>query len=202
MSDESPYNPLDKRNLGASVAKAILDRPVVSMPLPEVVLGAGVYAIYYTGRFPLYQRIAERNRDGQFSWPIYVGKAIPKGGRRGVALEGVPGRSLFNRLSKHASSIEQASNLDIADFYCRYLVLDDIWIPLGETLLINLFVPIWNTSLDGFGNNTPGEGRIGQMRSQWDVIHPGRSFAKRLSDNKQSAEKIIEGLKAAIDKIP
>ena len=28
-------------------------------------------------------------------------------------------------------SIEEASNLDIADFHCRYLIVDDIWIPLA-----------------------------------------------------------------------
>ena len=29
--------------------------------------------------------------------------------------------------------------------------MDDIWIPLGESLLIEMFVPLWNRILDGFG---------------------------------------------------
>ena len=32
-----------------------------------------------------------------------------------------------------------AENLDVDDFECRYLIVDDIWIPLGETLLIGRF---------------------------------------------------------------
>ena len=40
-----PYNPLDKRNLGASVAAAMLASPVHTLP-PEPFIGAGVYAIY------------------------------------------------------------------------------------------------------------------------------------------------------------
>jgi len=44
-----PFNPLDKTNLGASVADALLARP--AMPLGELAefQGAGVYAIYYGG---------------------------------------------------------------------------------------------------------------------------------------------------------
>ncbi len=39
--------------------------------------GAGIYAIYYVGDFPSYAPVAERNHDGRFEAPIYVGKAIP-----------------------------------------------------------------------------------------------------------------------------
>ena len=45
-----PYNPLDKRNLGASVAATMLAAPIHSLP-PEPFIGAGVYAIYYRGGF-------------------------------------------------------------------------------------------------------------------------------------------------------
>jgi hypothetical protein len=50
---------------------------------------------------------------------------------------------LFRRLNEHAQSIAQAENLELSDFSCRYLVVDDIWIPLGESLLIEKFAPIW-----------------------------------------------------------
>lgn len=48
MSDPLPYNPLDKQNLGASVAEALLGRKV--RPLGSITRfgGAGIYAIYYT----------------------------------------------------------------------------------------------------------------------------------------------------------
>lgn len=117
---EPPYNPLDKGNLGESVAKALLDKPVESMPREgERFFGAGIYAIYYVGDFPAYAAIAERNRDGRFEAPIYVGKAIPAGARRGnVGLGTSPGRVLFNRLKEHAESVDQASNLDVCCVVC------------------------------------------------------------------------------------
>ena len=44
------YNPLAKRNLGSNVADALLGRQIVALP-PEPFVGAGVYALYYTGCF-------------------------------------------------------------------------------------------------------------------------------------------------------
>jgi hypothetical protein len=74
---ETPYNPLDKKNLGISVADAMLARPVSPLTPGDRFLGAGIYAIYYVGDFPSYAPVAERNHDGRFEAPIYVGKAIP-----------------------------------------------------------------------------------------------------------------------------
>jgi hypothetical protein len=48
-----------------------------------------------------------------------------------------------------------------------------------EAGLIRKFGPLWNTVIDGFGNHTPGEGRFNQARSGWDVLHPGRAWAKK-----------------------
>jgi hypothetical protein len=99
MKDELPYNPLDKIHLGESVANAILSRAVVSLPPDEPFSGAGIYAIYYTGTFSVYAQIAERNKNGRYEWPIYVGKAIPQGARRGGVGVGVnANRVLFKRL--------------------------------------------------------------------------------------------------------
>jgi hypothetical protein len=88
---------------------------------------------------------------------------------------------LYNRLRIHVSSIAQASNLDVRDFLCRYIIVDEIWVPLAESLLITQFAPIWNQAIDGFGIKTPGAGREKQKRSQWDVLHAGRSFAANLA---------------------
>ena len=79
-------------------------------------------------------------------WPLGLkNKAVPAGARKGgFGLDVPPGQVLYNRLDEHAQSIEQAKNLNLADFQCRYLVVDDIWIPLGEAMLISKFVPIWN----------------------------------------------------------
>jgi len=163
------------------------------MPLKEQpeVLGAGIYAIYYTGGFEPYQYISNANRDRCFRLPIYVGKAIPKGARKGnVGLHQEPGPELNKRVKDHAESIEAVENLDINDFYYRYLIVEDIWIPLGESLLITKFSPIWNTLIDGFGNHDPGKGRYNQYRSRWDVLHPGRGWALKCRERQETREEI------------
>ena len=195
MSNEVPFNPLDKRNLGESVADALLARPVEKLP-PTAFQGAGIYAIYYTGDFNEYEPIAKLNRGGKFSMPVYVGKAVPAGARKGGLGLDVPTRQvLFRRLAEHAESIEQSNNLKLEDFHCRWLAVDDIWIPLGESLLIAKFQPVWNQSLDGFGNHDPGKGRYNQQRSPWDVIHPGRAWAERCVANVRSHDIVVEALR-------
>jgi len=186
-----PFNPLDKRHLGESVGQAMLRQAVVPMTELQGFDGAGVYAIYYSGNFPGYDAIALRNRDGRFNAPIYVGKAVPKGARKGGDLEATPGKVLYSRLMQHARSIEEATNLNLADFHCRYLIVDDIWIPLGESLLIAKFDPLWNKLIDGFGNHDPGSGRHAGLRPRWDVLHPGRPWADRCKPREETAEQII-----------
>lgn len=186
-----PFNPLDKRHLGESVGQAMLRQPVVPMSNLVSFEGAGIYAIYYCGDFPAYEAIAQKNRGLNFVAPIYVGKAVPKGARKGGDLEASPGRALFNRLMQHKRSIEEPSNLDIADFHCRYLIVDDIWIPLGEFLLIAKFNPLWNKLIDGFGNHDPGKGRHAGLRPRWDVLHPGRPWADSCQPREETAEQII-----------
>jgi len=189
-----PFNPLDKSNLGESVADAMLCQPVGPLP-PEPFLGAGIYAIYYIGDFPLYAEIAKQNRNDRYNWPIYIGKAVPAGARKGgFGLGADPGQVLYKRLYEHALSIEQADNIILKDFRCRYLVVDDIWIPLAESLLIEMFSPLWNRKIDGFGNHDPGSGRHNQQRSAWDTLHSGRSWAHKLqslSNDKGKIEKDI-----------
>jgi hypothetical protein len=191
MSDPTPYNPLDKKNLGASVAEALLGRKPHRLGEVPTFHGAGIYAIYYAGDFEAYRRISEQNRGADPRAPIYVGKAIPAGGRKGGSTpEGTKTKALCNRLREHAESITATNNLSPADFQCRYLVVDDIWIPLGESLLIAKFAPIWNTLIDGFGNHDPGKGRYEGMRPKWDVLHPGRTWATKCQDRPETAAQI------------
>ncbi|MDZ4802104.1 MAG: Eco29kI family restriction endonuclease [Bryobacteraceae bacterium] len=179
---EAPYNPLDKINLGRSVAEALLTRKVEALAEASDLVGAGVYAIYYTGSFETYKPIAQPNRNGAFEKPVYVGKAIPRGARKGgLTFDAAKGKSLRDRLRQHAASISEAANLELADFHFRSLVVDDIWIPLGENMMIEEFKPIWNVVIDGFGNKDPGIRRATQYKSSWDVLHPGRSFAQKLA---------------------
>jgi hypothetical protein len=195
MRIENPYNPLDKKNLGVGVADALLGRNAEPLRPSTPFIAAGIYAIYYVGDFPAYRPIGEANRDGRFKMPIYVGKAVPAGARKGGYGLGVsPGTVLYRRLIEHAESVEQAENLAARDFYCRYLAVDDIWIPLAESLLIEMLSPVWNVLIDGFGNHDPGKGRYNQQRSAWDVLHPGRPWAGKLQPNKRSAQEIFESV--------
>ncbi|GGY11733.1 type II restriction-modification system endonuclease [Litchfieldella qijiaojingensis] len=185
-----PFNPLDKKHLGESVGQAMLRQPVCLLGELSKFSGAGVYAIYYTGDFPAYSAIAQRNRNGEFNAPIYVGKAVPSGARKGKISSSVT-TALYNRLKEHGKSIEQAENLDLGDFCCRFLVVDDIWIPLGESLLIAKFSPIWNHLIDGFGNHTPGRGRFQGLRPRWDVLHPGRPWAEKCQPRGETMKEIM-----------
>lgn len=197
----APFNPLDKKNLGESVAEAMLQQAVNPLPPDEPFIGAGIYALYYEGDFSLYAEIAEQNSAEQYRWPIYIGKAVPAGARKGgYGLGADPGQALYKRLSEHAGSIEDAENLRLADFRCRFLVVDDIWIPLAESLLIEMYSPLWNQKIDGFGNHDPGKGRYNQQRSPWDVIHPGRAWAYKLQPPPNDEHVVREGAAAYISR--
>lgn len=189
MKKESVYNPLDKTNLGASVAQAMLATEMFPLEHLAPFKGAGIYAIYYHGAYAPYKHLRSSKEAGEI--PIYVGKAVPAGARKGdVGLSQHAGTVLFRRLKGHADSIRATSNLKLADFSCRYLVVDDIWIPLGEALLIATFSPLWNKLIDGFGNHDPGAGRHAGMRPRWDTLHPGRKWALKLKDRTETLEQI------------
>ena len=79
-----PYNPLEKENLGKSVAESLLKSEALPLGEIEQFKGAGVYAIYYLGDFEPYAPLKKWNPDpDDLNLPIYVGKAIPTGGRKG-----------------------------------------------------------------------------------------------------------------------
>lgn len=182
------FNPLDKRNLGISIADAIFKQEVYPLNALPSFNGAGVYAIYYNGDFQHYSKISEKNKKA-FVQPIYAGKAVPEGSRKGgIGLDVPVGEYLYKRLNEHKKSIEAVNNINIDNFHCRFLVVDDIWIPLGESLLIERTRPLWNIVLDGFGNHDPGKGRYNQQRSAWDIIHPGRQWAEKLQEGKPESE--------------
>lgn len=207
MKSDPPYNPLEKINLGASVADALLSRAATPLANLSSFTGAGIYALYYTGDFHAYELLSKINRLQGPKVPIYVGKAIPEGGRKGggtslaTELSSKPTKALFKRLSEHAESIN-STELAIDDFSCRYLVVDDIWIPLGESLLIARFSPLWNLLLDGFGNHDPGKGRYNGLAPKWDVLHPGRAWAVKCQPRQETAKQIAQEAKAWLAQAP
>jgi hypothetical protein len=191
-TDSQPFNPLDTKNLAIAVAKALLEKKARPLATLRPFRGAGIYCIYYRGSHRLYQPMAVQNGDAERPrWPLYIGKAIPPGGRRGsFTMDATDAPALYIRLGQHAESIRAADNLDVADFVCRFLVVQDLWIPLAEQLLIAHFAPIWNRLIDGFGNHDPGSGRYQGLCPRWDVLHPGRGWASRLKPRPETAADI------------
>ena len=120
-----------------------------------------------------------------------MGKAVPRGWRQARLHDAA--NELYARLSDHANSINQADNLDIEDFRCRFIILEDAaadMIGTVEASLIRQYTPIWNSCIDGFGNHDPGSGRYDQAKSDWDILHPGRSWADRLRGAHSSLKEI------------
>ncbi|MEU4397820.1 Eco29kI family restriction endonuclease [Micromonospora orduensis] len=166
-----PYNPLALVNLGRSVELALLackPVPITSVPLT---VGAGVYALYYHGEHSLYRPISDRYGEV----PIYVGKSVPAGGRKGLVDQSREETPLWGRLQEHKESLEQVHDLDERDFSVRYLVAVEVFVPLAERVMIRQLRPVWNVVVDGFGNHDPGARRRREgQRPPWDELHPGR----------------------------
>ena len=200
MPNVSPYNPLDKLHLAESIARALLAGEAQPLAPQDAFDGAGLYAIYYFGGFPAYARIAQANAEGDYGWPIYVGKAVPEGTRTATA-DGSTTRALCRRLREHQRSIVAADNLEIVHFVCRYLVVDPLWIPLGESLLVGHYRPLWNVKVEGFGIHAPGGGRGAQRRSSWDTLHPGRTYAQGRPPNDRSQDEIIRDTIHYLDQV-
>lgn len=186
------YDPLTYDNLmaGLSLHFEQLQQVPLAATADSEVEGPGVYALFYSGRFPSYAALAGGET------PIYIGKAVPPGSRKGT---GADARSpaLRRRLREHAKSIEAAENLSTADFACKHMAVVPVWITLAERFLIEHYKPVWNLCLDGFGDHNPGRGRRNSQRSWWDTLHPGRSWAAALveRDAEEAQEKVVAFLR-------
>lgn len=185
--------------LEVSVIQKAIDffasRQMLDLPLTDPFTDAGVYAIYYFGPFENYKSLSDINKTARNSkeyFPIYVGKAVPKGSRTARTKSSTE-QTLFKRLEEHTKSIQDASNLNINDFKCRFVILRDnevdLIVPL-ESALIRAYAPLWNSCVSGFGIHHPGSGRYGQKKSEWDTLHPGRYFADKLTGKKLNISEI------------
>lgn len=110
-------------------------------------------------------------------------------------------KALFSRLVEHAESVGASNTLSVDDFSCRYLVVDEIWIPLGESLMITKFSPLWNLFVEGFGNHDPGKGRYEGLRPRWDVIHPARAWAEKCTPRQESEADILSDVRTHLASI-
>jgi hypothetical protein len=172
--------------------------PVHCLPPPEQFFGTGVYALYYTGRTGIYRQYGELNRLA-YGYPIYVGKAVPKGWRQSRVADdpNAQSKELFSRLREHSRSIHTVAGVELADFMCRFVIFEDAgsdMISTIEAALIKLHRPLWNMALDGFGNHDPGSGRYNQAKSDWDVIHEGRVWAPRCQGVFNDKKDLLRGI--------
>jgi hypothetical protein len=198
------YNPLSPRNLGRSIATAILHQELHPFPPKGIPAGSGIYAVYYSGQNSLYAKIVEYNAGKQFlKVPVYVGKAQPKS-RVGMTERAAKEKARYvgERVDGHYESILATNGegaLSADDFHFRFLIIDPFLVALGESLLIELFKPVWNSVVGGFGNNPLGKGRKNQKRSSWDTMHPGR-VSRGIALEPNEVVKILEKISAHVDK--
>ena len=182
------YDPLTWDNLMVGLTAHFELQPCVPLLHVQDVEGPGIYALFYRGAFPAYQPIAAT------SHPIYVGKAEPPGGRKGVTQVDETQPAMQRRIAIHLRSITAARNLEAEDFKCRHLAIVPVWITLAERFLVERYRPVWNQTLDGFGNNDQGRARSG-VASWWDTLHPGRVWAEKqphVKTKKQALERVAE----------
>ncbi len=191
---QQPFTPLDPEamtRITNSVVREFERQARRAFP-PAPFKGAGVYALYYRGPFPAYEPLARHNQTA-WAMPIYIGKAVPVGRRKGLQTSAsLDSSALFHRISSdHAKSLREATNLNSADFAFSYLVLAESVIEFCESILIQHYQPVWNGCLDGFGNHNPGSGRFNAQRPGWDEVHPGRPWAASLQPSKHTASEWI-----------
>jgi len=65
-----PYSPLDRRNLGESVMRRLIGLRPEPLASLDRLIGAGIYAIYYTGAFPAYRPLVAANANHAWNGPI------------------------------------------------------------------------------------------------------------------------------------
>jgi hypothetical protein len=205
------FDPSDPKTVGRMVSLALLAQPMVPLDAVKPAYGSGVYAIYYTGDHPLYQRISGTET------PIYVGKADPSNGDASTSRE--QGPRLTGRLIEHAATIATAekyatesglapglSVIRMADFKCRRLVCATNAQLVAERHLIRMFRPVWNSDTKacwGMSKHGDAASTRRNKRSPWDVVHPGRTWAldKQLENN-ATAEEVAARINAILDEYP
>jgi len=175
MDEHAPYDPLDYGNLTINLVRELMGRGPFTLPLKESFPGPGVYALFYKGNYAPYAPFVSPDA----SRPIYVGKAVQPGARKGSPPTSEGHTSLFGRIKEHVQSISAAKNLKLEDFECRYLVVVPLWITMAERFLIEHYRPLWNVCIEGFGLHDPGSGRRQGEASWWDALHPGRAWADK-----------------------
>jgi hypothetical protein len=167
------FDPGNPRTIGFFIALALTAQPRQLLAALPPHYGSGIYALYYSGDFPLYRPISGTET------PIYVGQAAPGNENARTPVE--QGARLAARLNEHRKTISRAvTSLRIEDFECRSLVVQTGWETPAEDYLIRLFRPIWNKEtkiVQGFGKHGDAPTTRQNKVSSWDVLHQGRDEA-------------------------
>ena len=186
------FDPSNPKIIGRFTALALVAQPPRPLASLGRFYGSGVYAVYYTGAFPVYRPVSGSET------PIYVGKAGP-------ALQGArdardQGERLAARLNDHRKNIRKAaSSLNLEDFSARFLVVQSGWETAAEDYLIHLFKPVWNSETDilyGLGKHGDAAETRANKRSPWDSLHPGRAWAEASKEDARSIARIETDLAA------
>lgn len=187
-SARNEFDPLAVENVGVTLAVELLEQPLLDMPPKDPFPGAGVYALYFCGNHQAYRGLVKLD-ESRCKFPIYIGKAAGQSAKQGFNPHGSGARKLYKRIEQHSDSIDAVENLSLTDFKCRALVLNDAYIALAESVMIQVFRPPWNGM--SFGSKVVGKNRMGGKPALWDALHPGRGGRPAGIERAEEAEKLI-----------
>ncbi len=177
------FNPLDDKNIQRLFLSELENKEYKTFDELNSVTGHGVYIIW---SLELPYEFDKKS-------PVYIGKAVSSGGRKGNTNKFISS-PLRKRLLEHMNSISKAVNLDITKFKFKTISLDEHWTVYAEQLFIKTLNPLWNKEYDGFGNHPVGSTRAEQKTSKWDLTHPGRLTA---SSSRAMLTQTVDACKSA-----
>jgi hypothetical protein len=179
--DVTPRQPFDPRtpiSLALQVAGELMRQPAFPV-LDAPRSGAGVYVISYVGGNELYAPA-----DGAETH-LYAGVAAATDmvGLIGE-LTGDAGPRLYNRMRRNAQTLRavcaaEGSGLSPDDFVARALPVSSWWAQLAQVALVAQMKPVWNVTVTGFDAVDPGGPAATRAMPDFDVLHPGRTWASR-----------------------
>lgn len=191
----SVFDPGNPKTVGRFISLAMVAQERAPLAAVPKVYGSGIYAIYYSGDFPLYAAISKTET------PIYVGQAAPEISNARTATD--QGSKLSDRLNEHRRNISKAANLSIDDFQYRSLVVQSGWETSAEDYLISLFAPLWNKEtgiLYGIGKHGDKATTRVNSNSPWDTVHQARKWAT--NPDAKSVEQISDEVARHLSRHP
>lgn len=173
-----PYIPMDPvlvHTITLSMARRLNEQGPFDLRIITPFRGHGIYGIYYQGDNTVYQALVSMGS----LCPLYIG----------AAAQDANSSSLYTRLEDRRNDL---THLGLENFTVRFLCLPPHLVKFTEHNLIELYQPVWNTYLRGFGARggaRDGSGRSLHAVSLWDTIHPGRPTVRATPRDRTSVER-------------